>query len=178
MNTPPKQGIRATQRNALQRIETLENDLQSVVGAIQKALQSIDGKINTHAEILDALANEVGPESINAAIAAGRVTRATEHAAASKAALEKALADGELAVAETVTESSVIVGVEYDKNGEAVPPGYVQLGMNTVKPEFQEKMLGQKAGFKFDTADGSFEVTGVYTVLDTSPPQPTERSEP
>jgi hypothetical protein len=166
MNTPAKQGVRARERNALERITAIETDLQSIVGAIQQALQGIEGKVSAQAEILEAVVQEIGAEQINSRIEAAREVRAAEHAEKSKAALEKALADGDLVPAEAIDNNTVIVGKEFDKDGKILGAGYVQLGFNTIKPEFQEKLLGQKTGFVFNTADGTFEVTGIFNVTD------------
>jgi hypothetical protein len=165
-NTPPKQGVRARERNAIERIGQLESDLQSIVGAVQNALQNIEGRVNAQTEILDAIIQEVGAEQINARIEATREARAAEQAVVAKEGLAKALEKGEVVAAPVVSDKSVITGIEYDKDGTAVKPGYVQLGYNTIKPEFQEKILGQQVGFKFDTESGSFEVTGIFNVVD------------
>jgi len=165
-NTPAKQGVRARERNALERITQIESDLTAMVGAVQQALQTIEARIGAQSEILDAVIQEIGSDQINSRIEATRAARAVEQADTAKEGLKKALDAGELAPAAIIGEKSVITGVEHDSKGELVPPGYVQLGYNTVKPEFQEKMLGQPVGFKFETAEGTFEITGIYDVVE------------
>lgn len=170
-NTPAKQGVRARERNALERIAQIENDLSAMVGAVQQALQTIEARINAQTEILDAVIQEIGAEQINARIEGTREARAVEQAETAKEGLKKALETGDIVPAAVIGEKSVITGIEYDKDGTPVKPGYVQLGYNTVKPEFQEKILGQPAGFKFDTSDGTFEITGVFNVVEKTTEQ-------
>jgi hypothetical protein len=160
--TPAKQGVRQRERNALQRIEQLEGDYLQLIQSLNQTLSQMEGRMNALAEISDALIGEIGPDQVNARITAVREVKAAEQAAKAKEALELAITEGKVVAAPEVTDASVVTGVEYDKEGKAIKPGYVQLGFNTIRPEFQEKLKGQKAGFKVDTGDGSFEITGIY----------------
>ena len=168
MNMPAKQGVRARERNALERISQIETDMGTMVGAIQQALQNIESRVNAQTEILDAVVQEIGAEQINARIEAARETRSEQQAVTAKEGLQAALDKGELVPAAVIGDKSVITGVEADKEGVVVKPGYVQLGYNTIKPEFQEKVLGKAVGFKFETSDGTFEITGIYDVVEKS----------
>lgn len=171
--TPAKQGVRARERNALERITGLEQDFASLVQGIQNAVNETNSKINTISETLAAVVDLFGPETVQKAIADARTRRMNERVEASKKALDEALIAGTLKQIEKIEDSPdvVITGVEKDPEGKAIPPGYVQLPFSTVKPEFKEKMVGQAVGFSFETANkGTFEVTGVYQ---TVPPSPT-----
>jgi hypothetical protein len=168
--TPPKQGVRARERNALERITALETDLANLFGAVQNAVQELEKKLMGAAEVIDACARTLGNEVIEAAVLAAREERAAQAAVQAKEALDKALADNQIVVAEKIEENSIITGVEYDKENKPIKPGYIQLSMLGVKPEFKEKMLGQGKGFRFDTVDGNvFEVTGVYAQVPPAP---------
>ena len=167
MNTPPKQGLRAAQRNALQRIEELETNLMNVFGAVQQALNGTDQRINALAEILDAVVAELGAEVVNGRVVEGRKARALEQAEKSKAALAEAVEKGQYRAVEVITDKTLIVGKELDKEGKEVFPGYVQLAYTSIKPEFQEKLLGKGVGASFDTESGKFEVTGTYEPVET-----------
>jgi two-component sensor histidine kinase len=109
MNTPPKQGIRQAQRNALQRIEELETNLMNVFGAVQQALNGSDQRINALAEILDAVVAELGAETVNARVVEGRKTRAQENADKSKAALAEAVEKGQYKAVEVITDKTLIL---------------------------------------------------------------------
>ena len=170
-NTPPKQGVRARERNALERIAALEGDLSGLMSGVQNAITELERRVMTASEVIDAVVRIVGQETVEAAVIAARDERAATAATQAKEGLEKALAAGQLVPGTVIGDASVIVGVECDKDGAAIKPGYIQLSMQGVKPEFKEKMLGQAVGFKFDTVDGNtFTVNGVY---EAAPPKMT-----
>lgn len=176
--TQPKQGIRAAQRNALQRIEALEGDLQRIAGAISKTLTETDQKLTSLIELVDALVAEVGQDQVVARVQATRDEKIQERANAAKAALDKALAEGQVVPCETIEENAIITGIEYGGDGQPIKPGYVQLGLSAVKPEFQEKFKGQTVGFEAPipssqegAPEGKFVITGIYKSV--PPPAPT-----
>lgn len=170
--TPPKQGVRARERNALERLEQIERDLINVVGSIQKALDELNQRFSAVAEVLDATVATLGEETINQRIVDTRKERSDKQVADAKAALEKAVADGKLSPCESVNDKSYITGIERDKEGKPLEPGYTQLNFAAVKPEYQEKLRGQKVGAKLETEVGSFEVTGIFEEI-PPPPKPT-----
>lgn len=178
--TPPKQGVRARERNALERITALENDLQRLVGAIQSAFNQNEAKVRDLAEILDVIVADYGQDVIQKAMSDARTKRAQEDATRAKEALDLALVEGNLEVVEKIekpegsdpvsTGDIIITGVEKDKDGNVLSPGYVQLALNSVKPQFVEKMVGQGVGFVFEVeTGGTFEVTGVYKTVVKEP---------
>lgn len=179
--TPPKQGVRARERNALQRIEQLEQDLMNLAQGAQNGLNSLQTRINQSAEILDAVVGVLGKETVEAAVEQARAQVREDNAKAAKEALEAALKDGKLAAVPGdvgAGDKSILTGVEYDKDGKPVHPGYVQLAFASVKPEYQEKLRGKGVGFKFETEVGSFEVTGVYDHVTQPEPEEAPAQEP
>lgn len=177
--TPPKMGVRARERNALERIAQLEKDLTQVVGSVQQALNQLGGRLGSLGETLDALVElTAGVEQVQSQIESSRALRAQAQADAAKAALEKALADGVLLTAEKISENSILTGSETDKDGNVRPPGYIQLQFGGIKPEFQEKLKGQGVGFVLETEEGGkFTVTGVYEA-NPNPPKAEEQAAP
>lgn len=164
--TPAKQGVRAAQRSALQRIESLENDVAQIAAAFQQVFGQIEATINQTNRVLDALIEEVGAEKIQERMKATALKAATEQAEKAKASLAQAVEANQIRPAEVVTEQSIIVGRESDAEGNIIPPGYVQLAYFSVKPEFQERLLGQTVGHIVDTANGgAFEVTEIYEAV-------------
>jgi hypothetical protein len=136
--TPAKQGVRARERNALERI----SELVEVVSAVVRIL---------------------GADEVATALKAIQSEKAEAEVAQGKAALAAKLEAGELVTGTVVTPDSVITGVERNADGTDVAPGYVQLEFATVKPEYQTKLLALSVGSKIDTENGrTFEVTGVY----------------
>jgi hypothetical protein len=167
--TPAKQGVRARERNALERIASLEGDLSGLATGVQSAITELEKRIVTAAEVIDAIVRTLGQDVVEGAVIAAREERAAKAAVEAKEGLDKALEAKQVVPADKIEDDSIITGVESDKDGVALKPGYVQLSMAGVKAEYKDKMLGQSVGFKFDTTDGNtFTVTGIYA----SVPQP------
>jgi Tfp pilus assembly protein PilX len=167
--TPAKQGVRARERNALERITSLEGDMGSLFSAVQSAVGELEKRIVTAAEVIDAIVRVLGQDVVEKSVIDAREERAAKSAVDAKEGLNKALEAKQVVPADKIVDDSIITGVESDKDGVALKPGYVQLSMAGVKTEYKDKMLGQSVGFKFDTTDGNtFTVTGIYA----SVPQP------
>lgn len=161
--TPPKQGVRARERNALERISSLENDLQGIVHGVQSAFNAINQQMGALNELLNVVVNEIGPDVVNARLQEMRDERAMAQAEASKNSLETAVKAGQIKVVDIIEDDSILTGVEKDKDGQVVKPGYVQLRFADVLPDLKEKLKGQVVGFVLDTpVGGKFEVTGIY----------------
>lgn len=160
-------------RSALDRIESLEKDLIGLVNGINQVVGPLAQKMPVLEEIVQALVGQVGQEQVDSAIQAARTKRAQEASDASKAMLEEAIKAGSVVPTDKVTEKSVLVGEESDKDGNVIHPGRVQLTYDTIKPEFKTQLLGQEAGFSVDTpAGGKFKVTEVYNMVDKAPDAP------
>lgn len=177
-------GVRARERNALERIEALEGDFQRLVGAVQQSLSDNEQKLRDISEVLDATVTLFGAETVQRAMADKRLERAKADADRAKGALDEALAKGQMKAIEKVVDGCLVAGVEKDAKGEIIPPGYVQLSLASIKPEFVEKMKGQAVGFSFETEPGgSFEITGIYESVplpaaEEAPPAAAEPSPP
>jgi len=170
--TPPKQGVRARERNSLERLAGLEQDVQRLVGAVQQAFNDNEQKLRDLAEIVDLYVAEKGADKVQVALQEARVKRAEVEAQKAKEGLDLALMEGKVEKDEAIVAESIITGFEKNKEGEIIAPGYVQLALSTVKPQFAEKMIGQSVGFVFETdGGGSFEVTGVYKVIPQAAPE-------
>ncbi len=174
--TPPKQGVRARERNALERISGLEQDLQQLVGGIQKVLDEFNQRLNALGELSDAVVNALGRDLVNTKLQEARDQRAQEAADAAKAALAESITKGQMKAVEIVEDDSIVSGFEVDKDGKVVVPGYVQIRYSDVLPDLQEKLKGQVVGFKLETpVGGLFEVTGIYQpVPEEEWPKPVE----
>lgn len=160
--TPPKMGVRARERNALQRIEALEENFSNLVNSLQAIINRLDSTVGQTYEAVDAIVAELGPDVVANRIKLNRQERAEQAAKVSKEELEKAIADGKLREASLVGEGTLLVGQDLDKDGNVVPPGYVQVAWATLKPEYQEKFKDQVVGSKIEVETGTFEITGIY----------------
>ena len=168
-------------KSALERIGELEGVLPQIIAGFNQALMQLEQRLGEFGEAIDALVELAGGKDlVDSVIQSHRVARATAN-------LNAALARGDLVKVEAVSEKSVIVGREFDKDGNLVPPGRVQLSFRGFKPEFREKLLGKGVGFVFDigaelaettgtpageTVTGKFEVSEVYDRVEKAPENP------
>jgi hypothetical protein len=159
----------------MDRIGALEHDFMEITAAIQQTFNEIGQRTQAMAEVLDAVVSLVGKDAVQKTITDAQDARLNENAQKAKDGLTKALEVGQIVpVTEGIGEDCIITGVEKDKDGNPVKPGYVQAAVSAVKPEFKEKMLLQNVGFNFPTEVGSFEITGIFrTVAPKEPYIPT-----
>ncbi len=69
---------------------------------------------------------------------------------------------GQLLAADTVTEDAVVVGNEFDGEGNPTPLAKAQVEFSSFIPAAKEALLGRGVGAKFQGTDGGFEVTAIY----------------
>lgn len=167
-------------KTALERIESLEINMGSIIQATNQVLNQVNARLSTIEETLAALVIEIGPDQVQARVDALRTEAAEARMKAAKDALDKATAAGDVVKSEAITEKSLIVGVEKDKDGKVIVPGRVQLTYTGVKPEFQTQLLGKGIGTIVKTTPGgTFEVTEVYDIVEKAPEaEATPASEP
>lgn len=161
--------LRAKTQGALGRIEALEQDIPRIVGAVNEALTRLNTQLSETVEILNALVALSGEAEVASAVSEARKVKSDEAVARAKASLADSLAKGTMVATTTVTEQSILVGVEKGKDGTPVPPGRAQLSFATLLPEFKEKLLGQGVGFSVETPlEGSFELQEIYEAVEPS----------
>jgi hypothetical protein len=126
---------------------------------------------------LEAVAELVGGEAIDAKMKEIADRKTMQQLERAKAAVVAALEKGELVKVAAVTEKSLIVGRELDKDGQVVYPGHVQLKFSDIKPEFQVKLLEQHPGAQIETTNGvKFEVLEVYDMVQAPAQQQTQET--
>jgi hypothetical protein len=156
----------------MDRIGALEHDFMEITAAIQQTFNEIGQRTQAMAEVLDAVVSLVGKDAVQKTITDAQDARLNENAQKAKDGLTKALEVGQIVpVTEGIGEDCIITGVEKDKDGNPVKPGYVQAAVSAVKPEFKEKMLLQNVGFNFPTEVGSFEITGIFRTVAPKAPE-------
>jgi hypothetical protein len=170
-NTTPKMGERARIRSALERIETLETEVPRIVAGVNNGFVNVEQRLNENTEIMNAIAELVGQDSVAAKVAENRLKRAEAAAQMQADGLAKALVDGHVTMVTTIGEKTIIVGKSFDKDGNIEPPGRVQMDYGKVKPEFKEQFLGKPVGTIIDTpTGGKLEVTELYEIVPPAPP--------
>lgn len=155
--------LRQKTRTALDRIEVIETTINELVTGVNGVVQQLNGKLLDVAEKLEALADIVGKDKFEEVLQANALAKAKGQAEAAKKTLEQHVEAGDLAVSATISENSVVVGREFDKDGNLLEPGRIQLTFGGIKKEFQDQLLGQAVGFTVATpVGGKFEVLEIY----------------
>ncbi len=153
--------------NALERLDQLEKTVGNIVGAVNNSLGQVSAQLSGITEVLDAVVQTLGAETIQKIMTENRAAKAEAQALAEEQALKELLDKGDLKVAEQITERSIVVGKESDKEGNIRPPGRAQVPFARIDPNFQAAFLGKGAGFSLDLpTGGKFEVTAVYEVVE------------
>ncbi len=173
---PPKNGVnypmdtRVLQKktaNALDRLDELEKALPQIVAGVNNSIQQLQQQHQTSIEILDAVIEALGQETIHGIMAANRTKRAEQQAEAEKQGVADALAKGQIKVGTEVSEVSIIVGKEVAADGSIRMPGRIQLPFIRVGDQFKALLKGKKVGESIDLPNGSgkFEVVEIYDVV-------------
>lgn len=157
-------------RTALDRIEHLETSLSQVFTAVTKTFETIESRFQRTEELLTAVVSILGIDAVQATVIENRRGMAQAGLAKAQEELAAALAKGQVVVAEAVGETSIIVGLEVDSDGQ--PVGYVegrqQISINKIIPEIRAQLMGKGPGFSIDTPrKGKFTVEKVYDVIAT-----------
>lgn len=157
-------------RNALQRLDAVEQTQAQVVQALNSTLGPLQQQFSQYVEIVDAVTAILGDEVVANRVAEIRKERAIQQAEVQAQQVKTLVANGILAVASVIGEKSLIVGKEFDKEGHEMLPGRRQALLSQIRTDLQEKLMGQGVGFKLDTGDGAFEVLEVYDVIEKTAP--------
>jgi len=161
--------------NALERLDQLEKTIPQIVAAVNQSVGQIQGQLSSAVEVLDAVVQTLGSDTIEKLILDSRKKKAEEQSDKEKQALAELVTQGAIVPANVVTEKSIIVGVETDKDGVVRVPGRAQVAFQRVDPQFQQGLLGQAVGFKLTLPNGgTFEVTELYEV---APPKASDAAE-
>ena len=177
MGIDRQMSMRAKTKDALGRIQTLEETIPQIVQGVNQAFGEMNAGLSAAQERLEAVVKMLGTEQVEATIQETRVARAAAQAEAQKDAVAEAVKGGKLLAVDKIGEQSLVVGTEFDKENKAVGSGRVQLPFAGIKPEFRDQLLGKGTGASFDLPEGKFVVNEIY---DPAPeaPAPTEAPAP
>lgn len=156
-------------KSALERIDLLENEIPRLISAINGAFEQLNERVGSLAKLVEAVVETVGAEQVEQSLKAIEDRKIELQLSAAKAELDSQVAAGNMLKVEVVGEKSLIVGREFDREGVLIPPGRAQIMFASIKPEYQEKLKGQQAGFMFETVGGKFEVMEVYDEVVKAP---------
>lgn len=153
--------------NALQRLDALEQTMGGIVQGVNNALNQLQQQLAGFSETLGALVQSIGQDEVERLMVENRAERGRQLVESEKAGLAAMLAAGDVVAGEKVTEKSLLVGRELDKDGVVAPPGRAQTAFSRIEPGFQAGLLGQAVGFALDLpTGGKFVVDEIYEVVD------------
>lgn len=161
--------IKKSSKGALERINEIEQSLPGLINAVNQGFVEFNSRVAGIAEVLEAVVQKLGPDQVQNILAERRAERDAERVKQAKEWLAQQVEAGNLVATDTVTERSLLVGVETGADGEVVAPGRIQLTMDRVNPEVRALLLGQTAGTKVQTpGNTTFEVLEVYNISQTA----------
>lgn len=166
----------AKQRGDLnQRMDVLETRFSTLGRQLQASFGKMSEQVGNIARVVDAISEVVGVEEVSAKTMEMRVAELEAEAAAETAAIDAAIASGELEVAETISATSYVVTQQNDPEGKLLHPSRVSIPLDGYKPEIKEQLVGKKVGDSIELADRG-KLT-VLQVLEARVIQPTATSE-
>lgn len=162
--------------DALARLDEIEKVLTQLPLAMNQALNRISQQVSQIAEQLNAVVGILGVDAVAKAIQEERNAKDIADAERTKAEIEKGLAEGKLLLQDVVTEESIVTGVEYDKDGGVIVPGFIAAKFTDIEEEYKANLLGKGAGFEFATkTGGKFIVERAFVIA--PPPEATAKVE-
>lgn len=152
-------------RNATERIARLERVLERFVGSTSQAVTEIQQQLAQYQELLDAVIQVVGVESITETVLESRRQKLIDGANELREGIAKKVEAGTLKATDTITETSFLLCGVTDGNGNKIEEARVGVNVPQLLKQFKDAAIGQKAGHKLATPDGrTLEVLEVYDV--------------
>ena len=147
----------STARNALQRVQDIEETMQQVVFQFNQEIT----KINENTAVLVEM---LGEDAFKTALKARRDRTEETTVSAQKKGVADAVAAGTLKPVDVVVDSSLLILTEKLVDGTAIPYGSrVQLPVGQIKEPLRSQFLGKKVGEAVNHDSGHlFEVTEIY----------------
>ena len=173
----------------MDRVKELEELTNGLAGYTQKEVEALKAGVAQMVEFLQALVQVTGQETaVQAQIKANRLKRDTERAERDQKMIASLVEAGVLVATESVTEKSILVGREFNKEGELLGGGRAQVPFSQFGEDMKSKVLGQGIGFVLEAPEGRFEVVEIYEqaapklpqvapaaeVVDATPANPSE----
>lgn len=151
------------------RVTSMEKTIMAIAQSVNQAVSEL-GDTLTHVQaVLDATTSEVGKDVIQARLDATALEQRRADVERAKAKLRELEVNGKIVKTDTVEEGVIVVGREVDKDGNLLPPEYVQFNMDPDVEWYEnvKSLLGKGVGARTEIPpDGTFvEVTALYKKL-------------
>lgn len=167
LNRPGNQNIPQHQQGGiLERLKKLERFEKDILRAMNQTFNIVDQRETQTEEVLRAVINLLGRETVEKEVRRLKIEELEGNSTKQKAAFDAAKTEGKVVATQVVTEKSVILGTEVDKDGNQLYPVRVQLFYPQLPPDYQAVYLGAKVGDVVTTPTASkFTVHEVYEVV-------------
>ncbi len=154
------------QGSILERLKKLERFRDDVLRAMNQTFNIVDQRETQTEEVLRALIELFGREQVETKVRQLKIESLEAKALKEKVALDAAGEAGKIVATTAVTEQSVIVGSEVNKDGEQLYPTRVQLFFPQLPLDYQKCYLGAKIGDVVVTpTESKFTVKELYEVV-------------
>ena len=156
----------------LDRVKALEELTKGLANYTQKEVEGVKAGLAQLVEFLQALVLVTDTETkVQEQVKTSRHKREVERAERDSKMIASLVDSGLLEVAEVVGPKSILVGREFNKEGELLGGGRAQVPFNDFNVDMQAKILGQGVGFVLDAPDGRFELVEIYNQAEPKAPQ-------
>ena len=152
------------------QLKNIDENLKQLFANDNKMAAWVDEKYSKHEEILSALIEIIGTQKVFEEIKKARIEKAEANSASQKEALDKGLAEGTVKAVDEVTDTSIIVGSEVDKDGNVIPPARSQILFASLPPELADLLRAKKVGDVVETmVNSKFTIKEIYEMVLPSP---------
>lgn len=160
-------------KTAIERLEDLEQQVMQITIGANNALGQISGRVNDLTEGAEALLDVlsvVDPElrgKIEAVLKVREDQRQQAQIEQQKAGINALVDSGRIKAVTTITDDSIVIGREFDKDGVLVAPGRIQVSIKTIPEELQILLKGKGVADVIDLAagGGKFEILEIYEAI-------------
>ncbi len=167
LGKPGNQNIPQHQQGSiLARLQKLERFEKDMLRAMNQTFNIVDQRETATEEILRAVINLLGREVVEKEVRRLKIEQLEGESTKQTAVFEEAKKEGKVVATTAVTEKSVIIGTELDKDNNQLYPVRVQLFFPQLPADYQKAYLGAKLGETVVTPTASkFTISEIYEVV-------------
>lgn len=145
----------------LDRVKALEELSNGLAGFVDNEVGGLKRAVGELFDAINAIITVQGKEFDTKVLAELNSIRRNRSAAQ----IAKAVEEGKLQAADVVGEESLVVGAEFNSQGESVGTGRAQIYYSQFSEEAKPQALGAGVGTVIEVAGGKFEIQEIYDVV-------------
>lgn len=162
-------------------VEALANNLKDTVEGCNKSFQLVENRLRSIEEMVLALVDVCGSDAVKASMDRIHANQTQEQLQRAEEAISEAVKAGNLTamavlpnketleadVDKSLASKILIVGRQFNKEGQLQEPGRVQLPLVRVVDEVRFALADKKPGDVIEIADGTFALDAAYIETQT-----------